>query len=139
MKLDAMINTETTGSSGEIAVVVVVTAPAAAEGTEPSGSGVDLIAVLDVSGGMGEDNRLDRMKEAMFSVLNQLGPDDRLCILSFSDKVRTLVELDFMSDETWASANARVGELTAGGGANVKAATEAAAAVSMIFFFDCEN
>lgn len=134
MKLEAMISIETT-SSGEFAVVVLVTAPAVL-GTEQSDAGasargVDLVAVLDVSGGMNEDNRLERMKEAMFSVLDQLGEHDRLCILSFNDEVRQLTELRFMSNEEWDNATAKVEELTAParGGANVKAATEEAAKV----------
>lgn len=133
MKLEAMISMEAR-RSGEFAVVVLVTAPPAL-GTEHSSDsagtrGVDLVAVLDVSEGMNEDNRLERMQEAMFSVLEQLGPDDRLCILSFNDEVRRLTELEYMKDENWAIARARIGELNApAGGANIKAATEAAATV----------
>ncbi|RLM70108.1 hypothetical protein C2845_PM17G09140 [Panicum miliaceum] len=134
VKLEAMISMETT-SIGEFAVVVLVTAPPALV-TEQSDAGagargVDLVAVLDISGGMNEDNRLERMKEAMFSVLDQLGEHDRLCILSFNDEVRTLTELRLMRDENWADARAKVEGLTApaGGGANVKAATEEAAKI----------
>ncbi|CAN6371906.1 unnamed protein product [Urochloa humidicola] len=134
VKLETMISREAT-SSGEFAVLVQVTAPSALPTEHPDSAGVargvDLVAVLDISASMNQENRLERMKDGMFTVLDQLRPDDRLCILSFNDEVQTLTELSFMSDENWATARAMVQELTAlaEGGANVKAATEAAATI----------
>ena len=48
-------------------------------------SGLDLVAVLDVSGSM-SGPKLHKLKTAMMFVISKLGPMDRLSIVSFSTK-----------------------------------------------------
>jgi len=48
-------------------------------------SGLDLVAVLDVSGSMRRHGKLDKLKTAMKFVISKLGAMDRLSIVSFSD------------------------------------------------------
>jgi Mg-chelatase subunit ChlD len=60
-------------------------------------SGLDLVAVLDVSGSMHDDMKLDRMKTAMKFVISKLGSMDRLSIVSFSDEAKKWCSLQCMA------------------------------------------
>jgi Mg-chelatase subunit ChlD len=60
-------------------------------------SGLDLVAVLDVSRSMDADKKLDRMKTAMKFVISKLGPMDRLSIVSFSDEAKKWCSLQCMT------------------------------------------
>ena len=59
-------------------------------------SGLDLVAVLDVSGSM-KGPKLDKLKVAMKFVISKLGAMDRLSIVSFSSKAERLCELRSMT------------------------------------------
>ncbi|XP_066342083.1 uncharacterized protein [Miscanthus floridulus] len=61
-------------------------------------SGLDLVAVLDVSGSMRRHGKLDKLKTAMKFVISKLGPLDRLSIVSFSDAATRLCELRSITD-----------------------------------------
>jgi hypothetical protein len=115
----------------EYAVLVRVTAAPGAVSTRADG--VDLVAVLDISGSTSEEEGLERMKQAMVFVIDNLGPDDRLSVVSFDDQVQRRTELSQMSEGNRAVARAVVDKLTAapagGGGANTTAATEEAAKI----------
>ncbi|KAK3119456.1 hypothetical protein QOZ80_9AG0670800 [Eleusine coracana subsp. coracana] len=82
--------------ANEFAVMVRVTAPL--RSLEGSRAGLDLVAVLDINATMLWDNKFDRMKEAMLFVIDNLGPNDRLAIVPFSDQVWGSPELSIMSD-----------------------------------------
>ena len=60
-------------------------------------SGVDIVAVLDVSSSMLGD-RLERVKQAMMVVVDKLGPNDRLSILSVQTDTHQFTKLAYMSD-----------------------------------------
>ncbi|KAK1670069.1 hypothetical protein QYE76_058228 [Lolium multiflorum] len=115
----------------EYAVLVRVTAAPGA--VSARADGVELVAVLDTSGRMSEEEGLERMKQAMVFVIDNLGPDDRLSVVSFDDQVQRRTELSHMSEGNRAVARAVVDKLTAapagGGGANTTAATEEAAKI----------
>jgi Mg-chelatase subunit ChlD len=83
-----MVKLETIASSVSVpwdegrtkfAVLVRVTAPPQCTQRHS----VDLVAVLDTSGSMGLDGKLESMKQAMVFVIDNLGKDDRLSILPF--------------------------------------------------------
>ncbi|RLN29943.1 hypothetical protein C2845_PM05G06930 [Panicum miliaceum] len=97
-------------------VLVRVTAAAAAP-EESSVVGVDIVAVLDVGGGM-SGAKLQRIKDAMKVVVNKLGPDERLSIVSFDTDVRRLTELTGMSDQGRIAARNVINGLSTNGGAN---------------------
>ncbi|WVZ50662.1 hypothetical protein U9M48_001894 [Paspalum notatum var. saurae] len=61
-------------------------------------AGLDLVAVLDVSGSMLRDGKLDKLKTAMKFVISKLGPMDRLSIVSFSDDAKRLCPLRCMTE-----------------------------------------
>jgi Ca-activated chloride channel family protein len=55
---------------------------------------VEVQVVLDVSGSMNEESRLERAKEALNIFIEQLSDDDQLGIITFSDNARELTPLN---------------------------------------------
>jgi hypothetical protein len=83
VKLETMASSEPiawTEGRTEFAVLVRVTAPAQCSWERHR---LDLVAVLDTSGSMGNDGKLERMQHAMEFVIDNLGGDDRLSIVPF--------------------------------------------------------
>ncbi|CAL4920700.1 unnamed protein product [Urochloa decumbens] len=90
---------------------------------------IDLVTVLDVSGSM-RRSKLALMKQAMGFVIDTLGPDDRLSVVSFSSAARRVTRLLRMSDTIGKSlATEAVGSLTACGGTNIAEGLRTAARV----------
>lgn len=107
-------------------VLIQVTAPPVSGGT--ARAGVDVVAVLDVSGSM-EGERLEHVKEAMEIFIGKLGPDDRLSVVSFATSVRRLTQLTYMSEQGRAVAKEIVDGLVADGSTNMGAALREGAMV----------
>ncbi|NUR91934.1 MAG: VWA domain-containing protein, partial [Nonomuraea sp.] len=53
----------------------------------------NLTFVVDVSGSMGEPGRLDLVKQALHTLLDQLAPGDEVSIVSFSDEAKVLATM----------------------------------------------
>jgi hypothetical protein len=70
---------------------------------------LDLITVLDVSSSM-KGQKLELLKQAMCFVIDQLGPTDRLSIVTFADDASRLTRLSRMSD--WGKACAKMAVLS---------------------------
>jgi hypothetical protein len=51
---------------------------------------LNLALVVDRSGSMAQEQRLDRAKAAMYALLPQLRPHDRVSLIAFDDRVETL-------------------------------------------------
>ncbi|RCV09157.1 hypothetical protein SETIT_2G004300v2 [Setaria italica] len=104
-------------SRGSFAVLVHAVAPgAAAAGARRAP--LDLVTVIDVSGSMrGEKLRL--VKQAVGFVIDNLGPTDRLSVVSFSNDATRVVRLARMAADGKASAKCAVEALAAGGGTNI--------------------
>ncbi|CAM0885334.1 unnamed protein product [Alopecurus aequalis] len=81
-------------------------------------SGLDLVAVLDVSGSMA-GQKLHDTKVAMQFIVKKLGPIDRLSIVSFSDTAKRLCRLRFMTEDRKAELERRVNELKEHGLTNI--------------------
>ncbi|TVU26796.1 hypothetical protein EJB05_29360, partial [Eragrostis curvula] len=116
-----------TTSVEDFPVLVRVTAPLRYR--ESSRIGLDLVAVLGVSADMALENRMDSMKQAMMFVIDNLGPDDRLAIVSFDDEPQHLTDLRVMNDVNRAIAKQVVRILRAGGGVNMGLALNEAAKI----------
>ncbi|CAN6299166.1 unnamed protein product [Urochloa humidicola] len=102
-------------SRDNFAVLVHAKAPeAAAEVADPVRAPLDLVTVLDVSGSM-EGDKLELLKQAMRFVIDNLGPADRLSVVSFSNVADRRIRLARMSDAGKASAKRAVDSLVAGG------------------------
>ena len=100
-------------------VMVRVTALDEVGGSKPQRHvGVDIVAVLDISGSMFGD-KLEQMKQAMTNVIDKLGNDDRLSIVSFESNVYRLMELTYMSEQGRRAAREKINELFTKGGTNM--------------------
>uniref|UniRef100_J3MQ02 VWFA domain-containing protein n=1 Tax=Oryza brachyantha TaxID=4533 RepID=J3MQ02_ORYBR len=92
------------------AVLVHVMAPSMSVEATAERAPVDLVTVLDVSGSMA-GYKLGLLKRSMAFVIDNLGPGDRLSIVSFSCDARRVIGLTRMSDEGKASAKGAVESL----------------------------
>ncbi|CAA0815061.1 Zinc finger (C3HC4-type RING finger) family protein [Striga hermonthica] len=79
---------------------------------------VDLVTVLDVSGSMA-GTKLALLKRAMGFVIQNLGPSDRLSVISFSSTARRLFPLRRMTENGRQEALQAVNSLTSNGGTNI--------------------
>ncbi|KAK1653072.1 hypothetical protein QYE76_070877 [Lolium multiflorum] len=109
-------------SSENFAVLVHVKAPGiadagAANDAQPRAP-LDLVTVLDVSGSMG-GHKLALLKQAMRFVIDNLGPADRLSVVSFSSEAGRVTKLARMTDAGKASCISAVESLVARGGTNI--------------------
>ncbi|TVU31105.1 hypothetical protein EJB05_22775, partial [Eragrostis curvula] len=113
------------------AVLVRATAPGAtaedADAPAPRAP-LDLVTVLDVSGSM-DGNKLDLVKQAMGFVVDNLGPADRLSVVSFSNDAQREIRLTRMSADGKEAAKRAVEALVAGGGTNIRKGLDVAAQV----------
>ncbi|CAO2152968.1 unnamed protein product [Urochloa humidicola] len=83
-------------------------------------SGLDLVAVLDVSGSM-YGNKLHKLKTAMKFVISKLGPLDRLSIVSFSSNAEKRCKLRLMTVDAKEDIKHIVeNDLSAGGSTNMR-------------------
>jgi Mg-chelatase subunit ChlD len=79
--------------------------------------GLDLVAVLDVSGSMGGD-RIEKRKLAMLFVIKKLTPIDRLSIVTFSTVAERQSKLRQMNQDSQKELEILVGKLNADGWTN---------------------
>ncbi|XP_037474452.1 E3 ubiquitin-protein ligase WAV3-like [Triticum dicoccoides] len=96
------------------AVLVHAKAPS----SEAARASLDLVTVLDVSGSMA-GSKLALLKRAMGFVMDNLGPADRLSVVSFSNNASRLIRLARMSDAGKAAAKQAVESLFTNGGTNI--------------------
>jgi len=109
---------------------------------------LNLVVVLDVSGSMGspfdryyydgtgqrvevpqsesQQSKIEVAREAVLGLMDQLGEDDRLGIVTFNDKARTLRPLAYVDRRNLATARDAVQRLRAGGGTNLGAGMDLA-------------
>jgi Ca-activated chloride channel family protein len=82
-------------SPNEVLLRVGVKARDAYSGRRPAAA---LTFVIDVSGSMGGEGRLDMVKQSLALLASQLRSDDRLAIVAFSTDARTVLESTSGSD-----------------------------------------
>ncbi len=78
---------------------------------------LDLVVVVDRSGSMAEDGRLDKVKHGLDTLIDQLHPEDHLALVSFDDQVR--VDATFAPELDRAALHADVAALQPGGATNI--------------------
>ncbi|KAF8720557.1 hypothetical protein HU200_023813 [Digitaria exilis] len=100
-------------SRDKFAVLVDAKAPA-----DVARAPLDLVTVLDVSGSM-KGQKLELLKHAMWFVIDQLGPSDRLSVVTFSDAASRLTRLARMSPPGKAAAKLAVASLVTVNGTNI--------------------
>ncbi|KAL5731567.1 hypothetical protein ACHQM5_004283 [Ranunculus cassubicifolius] len=108
-----------TESPSEFSVLVEVQAPTLTEDArELARAPIDLVVVLDVSGSM-KGTKLTLLKRAVRFVIHNLGPADRLSIVSFSSRAQRIFPLRRMSELGHESATLAVESLISNGQTNI--------------------
>ncbi|XP_024526057.1 uncharacterized protein LOC112344835 [Selaginella moellendorffii] len=108
-------------SRNPFTVLVNLKASSSSSGGSATGSArapIDLVTVLDVSGSMA-GSKLALVKSAMEFVIGQLGPRDRLSVISFATNAARLFPLKRMDDTNKRRAVRAVHALVASGGTNI--------------------
>ncbi|KQJ87619.1 uncharacterized protein LOC112272381 [Brachypodium distachyon] len=82
--------------------------------------GLDLVAVLDVSGSMADPKNLGSMKQAMRFVIMKLNPVDRLCVVTFNNRGTRQCVLRSVTGAGQKELLAIVDRLDAHGGSNIE-------------------
>lgn len=78
----------------------------------------DLVMVLDISGSMA-GSKLNLLKETLRYVLTQLGPQDRLSLVTFSSAARKETPLWFVSDDRKVRFQSAISRIGPEGGTNI--------------------
>ncbi|XP_073124622.1 E3 ubiquitin-protein ligase WAV3-like isoform X2 [Henckelia pumila] len=103
----------------EFAVLVGIRAPSLSEHIHQfHRAPIDLVTVLDVSGSM-HGSKLALLKRAVDFVIDNLGPSDRLSIVSFSTRARRILPLRRMTEQGRENAKRSVNSLSASGSTNI--------------------
>ena len=76
---------------------------------------VDLICVVNVSGSMEDDNKMNLVKESLTYLANIMTDKDKLTIVAFSDEATTILDLKEMNEKNKVEAIKVINELEAGG------------------------
>ncbi|XP_012834508.1 PREDICTED: uncharacterized protein LOC105955338 [Erythranthe guttata] len=92
--------------------------PLSSEARSSQRAPIDLVTVLDVSGSM-YGKKLNLLKRAVHFVIDNLGPSDRLSIVSFSSRARRIFHLTRMTDTGRYDAKLAVDSLSADGDTNI--------------------
>ncbi|KAM0949276.1 putative chromatin regulator PHD family [Dioscorea sansibarensis] len=99
-------------------VLINLKAAAVSAVSQTSRAPIDLVTVLDISASMA-GTKLALLKRAMGFVIQNLGPSDRLSVISFSSTATRLFGLRLMSESGKQHALQAVNSLTAEGGTNI--------------------
>ena len=78
---------------------------------------MNLVLVIDRSGSMGSENKLERVKSAAASIIDNMNPTDRLAVVIYDDSVRTLIPSSPVEDK--AKLREVIYSLTPGGSTNL--------------------
>ncbi|MBC2709658.1 MAG: VWA domain-containing protein [Desulfosarcina sp.] len=106
------------GSDGRVAVSLSLTAARLPTfGTAPV-QAADLVIVLDRSGSM-KGQKLSDARRAVIHLIEQLGPEDRLALVTYSNGVQTQSALVPMDEANRRQLSAAVKQVYAGGGTNL--------------------
>ena len=108
------------GGDGKVTVALTLSAARLPEGGQKPVQAADLVIVLDRSGSM-QGRKLRDARQAVIGLLDHLGPDDRLALLTYSNGVQTRSGLVPLNPTNRQRITATVAEIRAGGGTNLGA------------------
>jgi Ca-activated chloride channel family protein len=106
------------GGDGRVSVALNLTAARLPTDNNEPLPAVDLVMVLDRSGSM-EGRKLNDACQAVIHLLNQLGPDDRLALVTYSNRTQIQSELMAMNSDNRRQLISVVKQIEAGGGTNL--------------------
>ena len=99
----------------------------AGEELEHSNSGMDYVFIVDISGSMRNDGKLELSRNAAKAFISSLGPDDRYEVMAFNNAPTMLFsELTNVSDQTLEQASIFLDDQLAKGGTELRPAVTAA-------------
>ncbi len=107
------------GGDGTVYLDLTVLTPKTSEERQTP---TDTIVVLDRSGSMGEDNKWRYATQAVYSLLDQLTPDDRIALITFDTRARVNSRLLRATEENTRELARIVRSLRPGGHTNLGAA-----------------
>jgi Mg-chelatase subunit ChlD len=122
-------------SKKEVAIAkdtVLVLLEIQAASLTPVREGLDLVAVLDVSGSMKDEEggqKLSKMKKAMEFLILKLAPADRLSIVTFATGDKKFCGLRSMKADAKPAIQTIIRDLKAEGGTNIAAGLKTALAI----------
>ncbi|OLQ11054.1 Inter-alpha-trypsin inhibitor heavy chain H4 [Symbiodinium microadriaticum] len=101
------------------AIFGLVTLRAEAQVASSERRHMDLVCVLDISGSMGDQNKIGDLKSAMRFIIDELQPTDRLSIVTFENFGHRCLRLRRMDSQGRDEATVQTMRLQAGGGTNI--------------------
>ncbi len=107
-----------TGSDGQVAVALTLTAAEIKQQSRGPVQHADLVIVLDRSGSM-EGQKMNDARQAVLRLIDRLTERDRLALVTYSNGVQPVFPLVPMDDEHRRQVKAAVQEIYAGGGTNL--------------------
>ncbi len=99
--------------------------------------GNNLVFLIDVSGSMASDDKLPLLKKAFNTLISELGPNDRISIVTYSGEERTLLKGCKGTDKD--KIKKAVSKLEAGGSTNGSAGMEKAYSLAQDYYIDGGN
>lgn len=106
------------GADGRVTVSLNLAAQRLPDTDRAPAQAADLVIVLDRSGSM-EGRKLSDARQAVIRLLDQLGPEDRLALVTYSNGVQVRSALMPVNDATRRQLASAVDQIHAGGGTNL--------------------
>ncbi len=106
------------GGDGRVTVALNLAAAQLPAGDHPLSPATDLVIVLDRSGSM-QGRKLNDARLAITRLMNLLGPDDRLSLITYASDVRTLANLQPVDTANRERLRLSLMRVSAGGGTNL--------------------
>jgi Ca-activated chloride channel family protein len=116
------------GGDGQVTVSLTLSGARLPMSQDVAVPSSDLVVVLDRSGSM-EGQKISDARQAIIQLLDQLGPDDRLGLLTYSNGVQARSALVSMTAANRRQLTAAVRSIRAGGGTNLGAGLESGIAM----------
>lgn len=107
------------GSADELFLDVDIEVPAPTVATGAARKPTDMVLVLDRSGSMADGNKLSYAKAAMKTLVDRLGDQDRIGLVTFDDRAIAEFSMEAATREGRQRLVKRIDQLETGGGTNM--------------------
>ncbi len=98
----------------------------------------NVVLLLDVSGSMSGENKIELMKKAMIQMLNNINPEDSVSIVTYSDRTRVVAD-GLKVGENLKELTRKINDLRADGGTNGEGGIQKAYEVAKKHFIEDGN
>ena len=122
-KIESFFNPHLSAGTDRIDAVLTVTAlPAEGQAANARAGGRAIAFVIDRSGSMQDDGRIEAAKHAARVCINLLDEQTKFCVIAFNHEPRVLVPLSHATEQNKERAHREIKRLTADGGTVFSAA-----------------